>query len=91
MQENVLSLGLASSDEDDDDDDENSSSEGDSDDDIQLPALPMQGPDRSLKPFLANDDIVEERELKDIDERAWGKNQDVYYGTNVTDQMIRSK
>lgn len=85
----MLSLDLNSSDDDeqyDDEEDESdsqlSSDDSDSDEDTSQ---------SSLKPFLADSDIIEKNEQRDLDERAWGKDKETYYGTNITDQQIRSK
>ena len=84
LQENVLTLGLdSSSDEEQEDvDDEEEALDDSSDTDEDDP----------LKPFVDDSDLMGGDRERDLpDERAWGKDKSIFYGTNVSDQIIRSQ
>ncbi|XP_018024317.1 something about silencing protein 10 [Hyalella azteca] len=76
--ENLLSLNMGSSDDEMDEDEPSASSSDD------------EEPIESQR-FSAADDIVEAVEQKLPDARAWGKDRNLYYGTNVTDQNLKKR
>lgn len=59
--------------------------------DVSEEEVEEESDEERFRPFVADDDIVKSREEQIPDERAWGKDRSLYYGSNVTDQTIRSK
>lgn len=80
--ENVLSLNMDSSDEEDEDESDISEEEKEEEE---------ESDEERFRPFVAEDDIVKSKEEELPDERAWGKDRSLYYGSNVTDQSIRKR
>ncbi|CAL4082154.1 unnamed protein product [Meganyctiphanes norvegica] len=82
--EQVLGIGGSSSEEesDDDNEDEDNYQKADDDDDDE---------DSDDELLMGDDDIYDEKDEKDLDERAWGTKKRSYFGTDTTDEKILKK
>uniref|UniRef100_A0A2P2I3X5 Something about silencing protein 10-like n=1 Tax=Hirondellea gigas TaxID=1518452 RepID=A0A2P2I3X5_9CRUS len=98
--ETVLSLGMDSSDDEEEEqyeveESEESDDSEDSEDEAALQKEQQsedeEKPDNSLQPFLGIDDIIEKKDDQEHDDRAWGKEKSIFYGTNTTDQMVKKR